>query len=104
EKGVFDLLSAYEALAPEIRNDVGLVFVGDGAARPALQQRAEVISPGTIHLAGFAQKEDLACYYALADVLVFPTYSDPWGLVVNEAMACGLTVIASNAASCVADL
>lgn len=104
EKGVFDLLSAYEALPPEIRNDVGLVFVGDGAARSALQQRAEVISPGTIHLAGFAQKEDLACYYALAEALVFPTYSDPWGLVVNEAMACGLPVIASNVAGCVADL
>jgi glycosyltransferase involved in cell wall biosynthesis len=46
----------------------------------------------------------LAAYYALADVFVFPTHTDPWGLVVNEAMACGLPVISSGAAGCAADL
>jgi glycosyltransferase involved in cell wall biosynthesis len=104
EKGIFDLLSAYEALAPEIRKQIGLVFVGDGPARTALHQRAAAISPGAIHFAGFKQREHLATYYALADVLVFPTYTDTWGLVVNEAMACGLPVISSSAAGCVADL
>jgi glycosyltransferase involved in cell wall biosynthesis len=62
------------------------------------------ICPGSIQLAGFAQREDLATYYALADVLVFPTHTDRWGLVVNEAMACGLPIIASEAAGSVADL
>jgi 1,2-diacylglycerol 3-alpha-glucosyltransferase len=104
EKGVFDLLRAYDALAPEVREEVGLVFVGDGAARSALHQRAAAISPGAIHFAGFAQREHLATYYALADVLAFPTHTDTWGLVVNEAMACGLPVISSSAAGCVADL
>lgn len=104
EKGVFDLLCAYDALAPEVRRDVGLVFVGDGAARPALYQRTAAISPGAIHFAGFQQREHLATYYALADALVFPTHTDTWGLVVNEAMACGLPVISSSAAGCVADL
>jgi glycosyltransferase involved in cell wall biosynthesis len=46
----------------------------------------------------------LAEFYALADALVFPTHSDPWGLVVNEAMACCLPVIASDVAGCVSDL
>jgi glycosyltransferase involved in cell wall biosynthesis len=104
EKGIFDLLHAYGALTPEVRNEVGLVFVGDGAARSALLQRAAAINPGSIHLAGFAQRENLAACYALADALVFPTHTDPWGLVVNEAMACGLPVISSAAAGCVADL
>jgi glycosyltransferase involved in cell wall biosynthesis len=104
EKGTFDLLRAYDALAPEVRKEMGLVFVGDGAARSALQQRAAAIGPGVIHFAGFAQREQLATYYALADVLVFPTHTDTWGLVVNEAMACGLPVISSSAAGCVADL
>jgi glycosyltransferase involved in cell wall biosynthesis len=35
---------------------------------------------------------------------VLPTHSDPWGLVVNEAMACGLPIIVSSVAGCSADL
>jgi glycosyltransferase involved in cell wall biosynthesis len=46
----------------------------------------------------------LATYYALAETFVFPTHTDPWGLVVNEAAACGLPIIASNVAGCVPDL
>jgi glycosyltransferase involved in cell wall biosynthesis len=104
DKGVFDLLRAYAALTPELRKEVGLVFVGEGNAKSALLQRAAAIHPGSIHFAGFAQREQLATYYALAEVLVFPTRSDPWGLVVNEAMACGLPIISSAAAGCVDDL
>ena len=37
-------------------------------------------------------------------MFVFPSHTDPWGLVVNEAMACGLPVISSDAAGCTADL
>jgi glycosyltransferase involved in cell wall biosynthesis len=104
EKGVFDLLRAYGALATEVRKDVGLVFVGDGIGRSALLQRAAATNPGSIQLVGFAQREQLAAYYALADVFVFPSHTDPWGLVVNEAMACGLPIISSGVAGCVADL
>jgi len=104
EKGIFDLLRAYGALASEVRKHLGLVFAGDGPERSALLERAMAISPGVIQLAGFVQREHLAAYYALADLLVFPTHTDRWGLVVNEAMACGLPVIASDAAGCVADL
>jgi 1,2-diacylglycerol 3-alpha-glucosyltransferase len=104
EKGIFDVIRAYGALTPEVRRNMGLVFVGDGAARSVLLRCAAAANPGSIQLAGFAQREHLAAYYALADALVFPTHTDPWGLVVNEAMACGLPVIASDAAGCVADL
>jgi glycosyltransferase involved in cell wall biosynthesis len=104
EKGTFDLLNAYQALAPSLRNEIGLVFVGDGTARSELLRRSADISPGSVRFVGFAQREHLAAYYALADIFVFPTHTDPWGLVVNEAMACGLPVISSSAAGCVADL
>jgi glycosyltransferase involved in cell wall biosynthesis len=55
-------------------------------------------------VADSAQREQLGIYYGLAGAFVFPTHSDPWGLVVNEAMACALPVIASRAAGCTADL
>ncbi|OLE31043.1 MAG: hypothetical protein AUI36_29870, partial [Cyanobacteria bacterium 13_1_40CM_2_61_4] len=104
EKGVFDLLQAYGTLAPDLRVGMGLVFVGDGAARQELSQHAATITPGSVGFAGFAQREQLASYYALAEALVFPTHTDPWGLVVNEAMACGLPVISTDAAGSTADL
>jgi glycosyltransferase involved in cell wall biosynthesis len=104
EKGVFELLTAYAKLEASLRQQVGLVFVGDGPSRQHLEKQAASISPGSIRFAGFAQREQLAAYYALAEMLILPTYTDTWGLVVNEAMACGLPVILSGAAGCAADL
>src|ERR1700722_18565627 len=104
DKGVVELLSAYAKLDDSIRQQIALVFVGDGQARERLELEAARVSPGTIQFAGFAQREELAIYYALAEMLILPTYTDTWGLVVNEAMACGLPVILSRAAGCAADL
>lgn len=104
EKGVFDLLDAYDQLSPELKQQWGLVYVGTGKAATELKARAAGLKSGTVQLKGFAQREDLACYYGLADVFIFPTHSDPWGLVVNEAMASGLPVIVSQVAGCAADL
>jgi glycosyltransferase involved in cell wall biosynthesis len=104
EKGIFDLLDAYAMLPPELRREIALVLVGDGPVRAELARRAAGIVAGLVKLAGFAQREQLASYYALAETFVFPTHTDPWGLVVNEAAACGLPIIASDAAGCVPDL
>ena len=104
EKGIFDLLEAYAKLESGVRSEVGLVFAGDGISREKLAQQAKRITPGTVCFPGFAQREDLAGLYALAETLVLPTHSDTWGLVVNEAMACGLPIIVSNVAGCSADL
>jgi len=103
-KGCFELLEAYAGLSDAIRSEVGLVFVGDGPDRPALMGRAARIAPGNIQFAGFVHREELPEYYALADAFIFPTHSDPWGLVVNEAMSCSLPVIVSSVAGCVPDL
>jgi glycosyltransferase involved in cell wall biosynthesis len=103
-KGVFELWEAYGSLNENLRSQFGLVFAGDGPLRSELESIAKSICPGTLRFAGFKQRDELASYYGLADCLVFPTHSDPWGLVVNEAMACGLPVICGQAAGCVADL
>ncbi len=103
EKGVFDLVDAYAQLKPEMRSKLGLVFVGDGPDRQELMTRASKIS-GTIQFLGFAHREELPEIYALAEGLIFPTHSDPWGLVVNEAMACSLPVVVTTVAGCTLDL
>jgi glycosyltransferase involved in cell wall biosynthesis len=65
------------------------VVVGDGPARPALMQRY----PGVTFL-GMRRGEALAAIYAAADVFVFPSRTDTFGLVMLEALASGLPVAA----------
>ncbi len=63
--------------------------IGDGPQRAALQARhPEVI------FTGYKAGEDLAAHIASADVFVFPSLTDTFGLVLLEAMACGLPVAA----------
>jgi glycosyltransferase involved in cell wall biosynthesis len=104
EKGIFDLLSAYAKLKDQLREEVGLVFAGDGPQKSQLMESAGSLPSGMVKFPGFQQREGLAQLYALADVLILPTHTDPWGLVVNEAMACGLPIIATQVAGCAADL
>ncbi|MGC2549365.1 MAG: glycosyltransferase family 4 protein [Candidatus Sulfotelmatobacter sp.] len=104
DKGVFDLIEAYAQLEGEIRSNVGLVFAGTGSDSRKLVERAARISPGVIQFSGFVHREELPKIYAFADALIFPTHSDPWGLVVNEAMACNLPVILTSVAGCASDL
>lgn len=104
EKGVYELLDAYAKLDASVRSRIGLVFVGEGPARKELERWAAAIQQGMIRFCGWVHREQIPEIYALADAFVFPTYSDPWGLVVNEAMACSLPIVASQVAGCVPDL
>jgi len=104
EKGIGILLQAYEKLDAPLRKRVGLVLAGDGPGRAQSVEDAARIWPGKFVFPGFLQREDLAVLYGLAEAFVFPTFSDPWGLVVNEAMACGLPVIATDVAGATTDL
>ncbi len=103
EKGIFELLQAYAQLDASVREQVGLVFAGDGEQRARLAQQSEGIA-GAVHFAGFVHREQLAAYYALAEALILPTYTDTWGLVVNEGMACGLPLVVSDSAGCAPDM
>lgn len=52
-----------------------------------------------VHFIGFKKKEELKEYYIASDIFVFPTRYDPWGLVVNEAMAYGLPILSTDKSS-----
>ena len=82
--------------------DWGLVLLGEGEQKAELQTMAATI-PNVRFEAGVPWYK-VAEYLALADVLVLPSESEPWGLVVNEAMICGLPVLVSEPSGCVDDL
>lgn len=89
-KNVDLLIRALQQSDP--RANVTAVIVGDGEERAALEALAA--GDARVHFAGSASQAELAYFYALADVLVLPSSEEPWGLVINEAMASGLAVIA----------
>ncbi|MBK9123567.1 MAG: glycosyltransferase family 4 protein [Chloroflexi bacterium] len=102
EKGVQDLLRAFQSLVDQ-GQVATLLIVGGGRDEQKYREYAKTYSLPVV-FAGFQQQEDLPKFYAAADIFVLPTHSDPWGLVINEAMACGLPIIASSAAGAVQDM
>lgn len=96
-KGLDVLLDA----ATLLDKNVGVYMVG-GEPSPEFLQKREEMGLVHVHFVGFRDKKALAKYYRAADVLAMPTREDIWGLVVNEAMACGLPVVSTN--RCVAAL
>ena len=65
------------------------VVVGNGP----VQERLKKQYPG-VHWAGYQHGEDLGRHYASADVFVFPSLTDTFGVVMLEANACGLPIAA----------
>ena len=102
-KGILDLLAAYRDLKNR-SNAVGcvLLIVGDGTCRVEVDEAVKLL-PGMV-ATGRLTGSDLFNAYIAADVLVLPSITENWGLVVNEAMAFGLPVIATDAVGCVDDL
>lgn len=101
------LLHSFAEAAKQSKNgaDWGVILLGDGVEKSNLIQQINTLALAdqVILLPGrpwFRVPEVLA----LANVLVLPSRSEPWGLVVNEAMACGLPVLVSDRCGCAVDL
>ncbi len=91
-KNLDNLLAAYKPFAV---SDWGLIVLGDGSQESKLKKYKNDNSLEGICFIEGQPWFDVPKILALADVFILPSYSEPWGLVVNEAMACGLPVIVS---------
>lgn len=98
-KGIRELLTAFQLLEdPRAK----LWIVGDGALAEEVQQ-AEKINSQITYFNRVSGDSLWRIYYA-ADVFVLASYWEPWGLVINEAMAVGKALIVSETLGCLEDL
>lgn len=81
--------------AKNIERNIGIYIVGGEVTQEYLKLKKE-IGDENVHFVGFKTKQELSDYYKAADLFVFPTREDIWGLVVNEAMAYGLPILTTN--------
>ncbi|MGA2418427.1 MAG: glycosyltransferase [Candidatus Staskawiczbacteria bacterium] len=101
EKNPEIILDAFNAIS--IKNKK-LFFVGDGPLRSKIEQQIKKQKIDGVLITGFQNREKIVDFYAVADVLVLPSSSETWGIVVNEAMCFGLPIIASDQVGAAPDL
>ncbi len=97
EKNIFFLLRAFAAMSRE-RDDVVFVLLGGGPATQALLREIKRLDLSEkVFLPGYVPHEVLVDYYRSADIFIFASKTETQGLVILEAMAAGLPVIALQA-------
>ena len=99
------LIEALHRLRAEQKLRPYLLLVGDGEERSRLQELAVLRGLAEdVRFLGFRNQTELPAFFALADVFVLPSRHEPWGLIVNEAMAAGCAVVVSSDVGAAPDL
>jgi len=100
-KNIQALIKAYALLCREKGFCHKLVLAGDmGWKNEGLRELIQGLSlEDSIRFTGYVEDSDLPALYTLADLFVFPSLYEGFGLPVLEAMACGLPVVTSNVSS-----
>jgi glycosyltransferase involved in cell wall biosynthesis len=93
-KGHRTLLEACRIAATAISEPLHLIVAGDGEEMGNLVTESTKFDEFKTHFVG--HQDDVALYYASADVVAMPSYFEPFGLVAVEAMFCGKALVASN--------
>jgi len=101
-KGIKTLLEACAILKKQGYSDYTLLIVGKGDQQDDLEAFIkEQDFPEQVNWVGWVDYGSLGAYFQQADIFVFPTFEDVWGMVVPEAMVFGKPILCSNgAASC----
>jgi glycosyltransferase involved in cell wall biosynthesis len=104
EKNVSTLLDAF-GLYRDCGGNWRLVIAGDGPLNDTLREKADThVRTGAVVFTGHLNIQELPSLYEAAGCFVLPSMREPWGLVVNEAMASALPVIVSSRCGCADDL
>lgn len=100
------ILDAIESLPEAERRGIFPLLVGSGPDFEKVSARAKALTGSATCCPGFVNQSELARYYAAADCAVLPSKRghESWGLVVNEAMTCGLPVAVSDGVGSRVDL
>lgn len=102
-KNIPGLIAGFASVPRDLRADVQLVIAGKMSEHDrqeiAAITAAEGLAKRDVILPGFVSDEDLIDLYRLCEVMVFPPFSEGFGLPPLEAMACGAAVLASGATS-----
>ena len=105
EKDVERLLLALSLVESSVRAALSVTIVGEGPQRHQLMDMANQLGlTDIISFVGLKIGSELAGYYHWADVLVLPSLSEPWGLVVNEAMQADVVPVVSSKVGCIPEL
>jgi glycosyltransferase involved in cell wall biosynthesis len=97
------LIDAFAAIA-SARPNWDLLIVGDGVLNGELHGRVPEPLRSRVIWTGFLEAQELASAYHAADVLVLPSDHEPWAVVVHEALAAGLVVVASSVVGAAHDM
>lgn len=100
-KRPLDIIQAFT----KVTQNAALVVVGEGPEYPNVQRYCQENPSPNIHLVGTKNQQELARFYAMADIFVVPSgKGEAWCLVINEAMCFSLPIIATDAIPSAVDL
>jgi glycosyltransferase involved in cell wall biosynthesis len=107
KKNLMKLVKAYNIYAKKTYKPWSLVICGEGPERKALESyiKQQNLSKLVILVGAIDEFSELINYYSHAKYLILASHeNEQWGLVVNEAMACGLPVLVSKYCGCASSL
>lgn len=102
-KGVDTVLAAFADVASK-RPEVALLLLGDGPSRDRYESMVPEAIRSRVHFTGHVPQGNLPAYFRAADVFVFPSRHDGWGVVINEACAASLPVVTTRQTGAARDL